>query len=107
MPYDQRLDLGWVIVGEVCLGGAHKPTDVSTFKTNVLLNGKLSLFNPCRNYMKIRHFQQEDCTDSLCSLDVPTQETESLDDCVFAKTSNDDKSAPSIEDAEFLQIMEK
>lgn len=25
-PYAQRLDLGWVIVGEVCLGNVHKPT---------------------------------------------------------------------------------
>lgn len=24
-PFAQRLDLGWVIVGDVCLNGAHKP----------------------------------------------------------------------------------
>ncbi len=111
MPYAQRLDLGWVIVGEVCLGGAHKPKDVSTFKTNVLLNGRPSLFEPCTNYMKIKDTfsapKQEGCTASLCYLGVPTEETESSDDSVFARTPNDDKSAPSIEDGEFLRIMEE
>lgn len=27
-PYAQKLDLGWVIVGDVCLGNAHKPNEV-------------------------------------------------------------------------------
>ena len=37
LRFEQRLDLGWVLVGEVCLGNAHKPS-VSTFKTNVMEN---------------------------------------------------------------------
>ena len=48
-PYAQWLDLGWVIVGEVCLDGAHKPADVSIYKTNVLHNGRTSLLSPCSN----------------------------------------------------------
>ncbi|KAJ8346546.1 hypothetical protein SKAU_G00279470 [Synaphobranchus kaupii] len=39
-PYAQWLDLGWVIVGDVCPRGAHRPT-VDTFKTNILENGLL------------------------------------------------------------------
>ena len=44
-PFAQRLDLGWVIVGEVCINSAHKPT-VSIFKTNVLQNGRPSYLTP-------------------------------------------------------------
>lgn len=29
-PFAQRLDLGWVVVGDVCLGGAHRPLEVSS-----------------------------------------------------------------------------
>lgn len=35
-PYAQRLDLGWVIIGEVCLGGTHRQTNVNVYRTNVL-----------------------------------------------------------------------
>ena len=35
-PCAQRLDFGWVIVGDVCLGSVHKPTTGNTFFTNML-----------------------------------------------------------------------
>ena len=38
-PFAQRLALGWVIVGDVCLGGAHKPAVVCSYRTSVLENG--------------------------------------------------------------------
>lgn len=38
-PYVQRLDLGWVIIGDVCLGTTHKPANVNVLKTHVLENG--------------------------------------------------------------------
>lgn len=47
-PFAQCLDLGWVIVGDVCIDKAHKPT-VSVFKTHVLQNGRPSLLTPCQN----------------------------------------------------------
>lgn len=34
-PYAQKFDLGWVIIGDVCLSSAHKPTEVSALKTCV------------------------------------------------------------------------
>jgi len=37
-PYAQRLDLGWVIVGDICLGTIHKPSSVNVLKTHVLSN---------------------------------------------------------------------
>ncbi|XP_070409592.1 uncharacterized protein [Nothobranchius furzeri] len=39
-PYAQRLDLGWVIVGEVCLGKAHSQSEVNVYKTHTLDNGR-------------------------------------------------------------------
>lgn len=38
-PYAQKLDLSWVVVGDLCLGAAHKPKEVSIYQTNVLENG--------------------------------------------------------------------
>jgi len=29
-PWAQRLDLGWVVLGNICLDGAHRPTEVSS-----------------------------------------------------------------------------
>ena len=48
-PYAQKLDLGWVIVGDVCLGGAHKKKEVSTLKTCILENGRPSHLTPCES----------------------------------------------------------
>ncbi|XP_014676743.1 PREDICTED: uncharacterized protein LOC106816633 [Priapulus caudatus] len=37
-PFAQRLGLGWVVIGEVCLGKAHRPDTihVNSFKTHVM-----------------------------------------------------------------------
>ena len=43
-PFAQKMDLGWVLVGDVCLGNTHKPA-VGTVKTNVLENGRPSILN--------------------------------------------------------------
>ncbi len=40
LPFAQKLDLGWVIVGNVCLGNVHKPITVSTLYTKTLDNGR-------------------------------------------------------------------
>ena len=40
VPWAQRLDLGWVIVGEACLYGSHKPEDVSVFQTKKTHKGR-------------------------------------------------------------------
>jgi len=52
-PFAQRLDLGWVVVGEVCLGNAHIPS-VSTFMTNILENGWSTYLSPCTSYMNLK-----------------------------------------------------
>lgn len=46
--------MGWVIVGEVCLGRAHKPEFVNVYWCNVLSNGRISLFDPCTSSLHIK-----------------------------------------------------
>lgn len=53
-PFAQRLDLGWVVVGDVCLDGVHKPTQVNTYKTFILENGCTSYFQPCTSQIKVK-----------------------------------------------------
>ncbi|XP_021346186.1 uncharacterized protein LOC110445733 [Mizuhopecten yessoensis] len=79
-PFAQKLPLGWVIVGQVCLGGAHVP-EVRTMKTYVLGNGRHSRFQPCENELYIHKD-------------------------LFQKTDQDEKVGLSIEDHTFLRIME-
>lgn len=53
-PYAQRLDLGWVVVGEICLGRAHQPSEVKVYKTNILNNGRTSFFTPCTKSVQVK-----------------------------------------------------
>ena len=48
-PWAQRLDLGWVALGNACLDGAQKPSEASCFRTQVLENGRPSLLLQCSN----------------------------------------------------------
>lgn len=110
-PYAQRLDLGWVIVGEVCLGRAHKPDYVNVYRTSVLSNGRTSLFKPCTNSLHTKekfnasvlhhHFPRADETEDLF------YESDKLGEGVFKRTPQDDKPAMSVEDRAFLNIMDR
>ena len=117
-PYAQRLDLGWVIVGEVCLGAAHKPKGVSTYWANVLENGRHSHFSPCPNHLVLKEklivrtatkpFSSQSLQHSYLS-DSLVQNTGdcSLGSRIFEKTEEDNKVALSIEDRQFIQLMDK
>ncbi|XP_067282638.1 uncharacterized protein [Pseudorasbora parva] len=109
-PYAQKLDLGWVIVGNVCLGKCHKPSSVDCMRTHILENGRPSYFRPCNNHIVLKEsfgekiqFQKSShlplCQESLSSC--------RLGQSVFQQTKDDNKSAPSVEDQLFLDIMEK
>ncbi|CAG2225411.1 unnamed protein product [Mytilus edulis] len=45
-PFAQELFFGWVIIGDVCLGKVHKPNFVNVNKTNVMNNGRGTIFEP-------------------------------------------------------------
>ncbi|KAK3093009.1 hypothetical protein FSP39_009964 [Pinctada imbricata] len=80
-PFGQKLPLGWVIVGQICLGGAYIP-DVKSYKTFIFGNGRHSNFEPCDSEMTIHQDQ------------------------IFSKTDQDEKLGLSVEDRQFLDIME-
>ncbi|XP_074518426.1 uncharacterized protein LOC141784488 [Halichoeres trimaculatus] len=109
-PYAQRLDLGWVIVGEVCLGAVHKPSEVNVYKTNILHNGRASFLSPCPNSIHVQEsygdlkksHQQSRVFDEKASLSLTTDD---LGCSVFERSKNDDEPALSIDDKEFLNIM--
>lgn len=97
-PFAQLLDLGWVIVGEVCLGKSHRPT-VNVLKTNLLEGVHHSNFQPCTSFMHVKEMQQ--------SFNRPGRATERmLGQSLFNLTEHDNKPAPSVEDTVFLKIME-
>ena len=107
-PWGQRLELGWVVIGNACLNGAHEPGQISTFKTQVLHNGRPSLFVPCPNRFHVKHGttsaawgDQEENTPFFGS---------AFDDGlvrnVFVRTQHDNKPGTSTEDRRFLEIME-
>ena len=110
-PFAQRLDLGWVVVGDVCLGGAHRPLKVRNFKTTILENGRASHLQPCNNTIRVKEVfdqapkhQLHSAPITACGSVKPTEDC--LGQTVFARTPDDHRLAPSIEDLEFLRIME-
>ncbi|XP_059842933.1 uncharacterized protein LOC132403561 [Hypanus sabinus] len=88
-PFAQRLDLGWVVIGEVCLSDVHKPM-VNTLKTNVLESGRHSIFQPCPSVPCIKEAQQ--------GVNKREASDESLGQSVFALTKYDNKLAQSAQD---------
>jgi hypothetical protein len=54
LPYGQKLPLGWVIIGDVCLGKVHQPEVISVNKTSVLIDGRPSHLQPCLSDITIR-----------------------------------------------------
>ncbi|PIK56464.1 hypothetical protein BSL78_06627 [Apostichopus japonicus] len=94
-PYAQCLDLGWVIVGETCLGTTGGPSITSIYKTNVLYNGRPSDYTTYTNSMSVSAGYER----------VP--EVDVLGQSVFQKTKDDEKQAASIEDLAFLNLVDK
>lgn len=110
-PYAQKLDMGWVIIGDVCLGSAHKPTEVSTLKTHVLDNGHPSFLTPCDNRFSVKeNFSLMGHTKATPQQPQPPNPhskptAENLGETVFCHTVTDNQLAPSVEDTVFLKKM--
>ncbi|XP_021340142.1 uncharacterized protein LOC110441351 [Mizuhopecten yessoensis] len=81
-PFAQKTTLGWVIVGEVCLGKVHSPPEVHVIKSNVV-SGRGSIFSPCEQNLCVKYND------------------------LFIKTSDDEKVGWSVEDRTFCEMMEK
>lgn len=109
-PYAQKLDLGWVIVGNVCLGNVHKPLTVRTFHTNIAEGTRPTLFTPCPNVFHVKEkFSDVQTTNHLltCCEDQFPCEADHLGCTVFRRTKDDNNVAPSIQDATFMEIMKE
>lgn len=94
-PYAQRTDLGWVIVGDVCMDRLHKLPTVNVHKTHTLPNGRASMLSPCPNEIQVKEntFKRE--------------EDEGFGTTVFNRTPQDEQTALSIDYQTFLEIMDR
>ncbi|XP_076862530.1 uncharacterized protein LOC143514793 [Brachyhypopomus gauderio] len=109
-PYAQKLDLGWVVVGNVCLGNVHKPPAVCTFFTATSELGRPSLFRRCPNVFHVKENYGGLSTSKhlpACLEEASMCEADHLGCSVFQRTKDDNQVAPSIQDAYFMKIMQK
>ena len=84
-PFAQKLDLGWTIIGEVCLGKLHMKEKVNVNKIYVSSTGRPSLFEQCGSRFFVKDLAY---------------------DPIFVQDPNDDKPGLSIEDRVFLSQMD-
>lgn len=107
-PFAQRLDMGWVVVGDVCLDGVHRPPHVNSYKTFILENGRASHFQPCNSQITVKETftKAPERSHSPSSLPVSGCNVDSIGQQVFTRTADDHRLAPSVEDMQFLQIMD-
>ncbi|XP_061170421.1 uncharacterized protein LOC133179742 [Saccostrea echinata] len=89
-PLAQRLPLGWTMIGETCLGGAHEPKTIQVNKTYILSNGRASLLKPCQNEFNLKE-----------------RSSDNFGQSVFDRTDADEKPGLSSEDRKFLEIMDQ
>lgn len=93
-PFAQKLSLGWVIIGDVCLGKTHKPSNVvHVNKTCVLKDGRPTNFQQCQN-----NFTLEECE---------TYMDKSIGRSVFERTKKDENIGYSVDDQKFIQMMDR
>ncbi|XP_044158322.1 uncharacterized protein LOC122944157 [Bufo gargarizans] len=104
-PFAQYLDLGWVIIGNVCIGKMKRPTNISSFKTNVLPNGRNTHFEPCPHHYWVKE-KVTSCKLQHRNTNLSPTYDDSFGSTVFNVSSEDDKLAPSAEDKEFLKVMD-
>lgn len=108
--YAQKLDLGWIIVGKVCLGEVHKTLTVKAFYTSTTERRRPTLFEPWLHVFNIKdkhcEIQLPYCP-TLQSSDTTTWEEDPLRCNMFKQTSPDNRASLSIEDKAFVKIMEE
>ncbi|XP_033104025.1 uncharacterized protein LOC117106722 [Anneissia japonica] len=100
-PWGHRLDLGWVVIGEVCIGKANHSNTVNIFRTHVLPNGRPSCFESCTNHFDISHpAHPPDPETHYAGRRWPNPGED-----VFRVSKFDNKVGSSIEDRQYLKII--
>ncbi|XP_019735687.1 uncharacterized protein LOC109521985 [Hippocampus comes] len=105
-PYAQKLDVGWVVVGNVCLGSIHRPLTISSFYTSTAELQRPSIFNPCPYVFHVKEkYSDIQLTSHLttCSEEECVCDNDHLD--VIQRAKEDNQVAPSIQDASSMKIM--
>ena len=107
MPWAQRLELGWVFLGNACLDGVHQPITPSTFATNI---ERASIFEPCPNKFEVNalpkppHIENSEALDSKEQF-IQERFEDGLAANVFRRTELDNRPGLSVEDRIFVDIM--
>ena len=96
-PFAQKLALGWSIIGEVCLGRVHKPEVLNVNKTCVMSDGRGTLFTPCKYNIHVK---------DLDSGITHARNHDYKGDSVFIRSADDDQIGQSVEDKEFVRLMD-
>ncbi|KAK3100574.1 hypothetical protein FSP39_022032 [Pinctada imbricata] len=96
-PFAQKLSLGWVVVGDVCLQGRHKPNTINALKTHIQGDGRGTIFRDCDSKVHVEILDH--------TLQPP--EISFKGDHIFDTSRNDNKIGSSVEDRAFLAIMDK
>ncbi|XP_062603305.1 uncharacterized protein LOC134265079 [Saccostrea cucullata] len=92
-PFAQRLPLGWVVIGNVCLGDTCTPSAVASVnKTTILSSGRPSAFEPCDNHLAVS---------------INTGKGDRIGQDVFVRTKDDENEGYSVEDRRFMKIKDK
>ena len=102
MPFAQKLSLGWVIIGEICLGKVHPPEYASVKKIHILQDGRATTMEPCQYSLNVKENRS-----GLNEPSIGKAKRDFRGDSVFLKTSDDDQVGFSVEDRQFLQLMDK
>lgn len=109
-PYAQKLGLGWVIIGDVCIWGAQKTNKVSAMNTCILYSRKQTYLTLCENRIgvkencsikdglrglpcsyshKVHHwYQTKTILEKLCTLENGNLLAHSIEDLTFFKSWN-------------------
>ena len=92
------------------MDGAHKPTEISSYRTQVLDNDRPSFLLPCSNRLYVKHGSH---ADSTTYLDTSKKKgtffkgsfQDGLGDNIFGCTKDDNRPGMSVEDRKFINIM--
>lgn len=101
----QKLKLGWVIVGEVCLGRTNRPDVVVANKVAVMYDGRSTLSTPCPNNIIVKELLPKQIQGD--AIFKHPQRNGPIGQHIFQTSHDDDKPGLSVEDKEFLAIMDK
>eukprot|EP00079_Xenopus_tropicalis_P026855 XP_012820877.1 PREDICTED: uncharacterized protein LOC101730439 [Xenopus tropicalis] len=109
-PYAHRLDTGWVIVGNVCLKGVHRPDLVHCLYTRTSEESCRSLFPPCPYFYNVReNYDMNVCVTMQSSMSTYKSSCKEFEDhvshSIFQRTTEDETVAPSLEDLAFMKTM--